>query len=267
MTRSELHALIRAKQSFLCVGLDTDPNKLPDHLVGDPQGVLKFNKAIIEATLPYTVSYKLNIAFYEAMGVEGWQILEQTLALIPEGEAFIIADAKRGDIGNTAAQYAKAFYHTFGCDAVTVNPYMGEDSLTPFLNDQGKWAIALGLTSNKGAQDIELLELKNGQYVFEAAIARMAELGSDENLMFVVGATQPAFFERIREVAPRHFLLIPGVGAQGGQLKDLQTLLTDDIGVLVNSSRMIIYASQSEDFASAARDEAARLQQDMAAML
>jgi orotidine-5'-phosphate decarboxylase len=267
MTRSELHALIRAKQSFLCVGLDTDPTKLPNHLKDDPKGVLKFNQAIIEATLPYAVSYKLNIAFYEAMGVKGWQILQDTLDLIPKGEAFVIADAKRGDIGNTAAQYAKAFYHTFSCDAVTVNPYMGEDSLTPFLNDPGKWAIALGLTSNKGANDIELLELSNGNYVFEAAIARMAELGTDENLMFVVGATQPGFFERIRKVAPNHFLLIPGVGAQGGQLQDLQPLLTKDIGVLVNSSRKIIYASQGEDFASAAGQEAARLQQDMAAML
>lgn len=267
MTRRELYQLIKTKQSFLCVGLDTDPLKLPPHLLNDPDGVFHFNQAIIEATLPYAVSYKLNIAFYEAMGVKGWQVLEKTLSIIPKGEAFIIADAKRGDIGNTAAQYAKAFYHSFNCDAVTVNPYMGEDSLTPFLLDTGKWAIALGLTSNKGAADIELLKLEDGRYVFEAAIARMVQLGTSDNLMFVVGATQPEFFQRIRKVAGDHFLLIPGIGAQGGKLEDLRPLLTNDVGVLVNSSRNIIYASQGEDFAQAAGLEAARLQQDMAAML
>jgi len=267
MKRAELAALIQQKQSFLCVGLDTDPNKLPSHLSKDAAGVLAFNKAIIESTLPFTVSYKLNIAFYEAMGTAGWELLEETINMIPRDQAFIIADAKRGDIGNTAARYAEAFFTTFPCHAVTVNPYMGEDSVTPFLGHEGKWAIVLGLTSNKGANDIELLRLENGKFVFEQAIETIAGYGSDQDLMFVVGATQPEYFERIRKVAPNHFLLIPGVGAQGGQLEDLQPLMTQDVGVLVNSSRKIIYASSGEDFAEAARVEAARMQKAMAGMM
>lgn len=248
------------------MGLDTDSEKLPVHLKDDPNGILKFNLAIIEKTLPYAVAYKLNIAFYEAMGIKGWEVLRDTIAAIPNGEAMIIADAKRGDIGNTATQYATAFYHTFNCDAVTVNPYMGEDSVTPFLQDPGKWAIVLGLTSNKGASDIELIQTNNGKYVFEEAMAKIVSWGSTENLMFVVGATKPAFFQKIRNIAPEHFLLIPGIGAQGGSLIDLLPLVTKEIGILVNSSRNIIYASSGENFAEAAGLEASQLQRDMAAM-
>ena len=242
MTKAELVELIKRKKSFLCVGLDTDPDKLPASLKNTPDGVFEFNKAIIESTLPFAVSYKLNIAFYEAMGIEGWDILQRTVDLIPPGEAFTIADAKRGDIGNTAARYGKAFFETLNCDAITVNPYMGEDSITPFLDYKGKWSIVLGLTSNKGAKDIELLKLQDGRYVFEAAMEATAKLGSSEQIMFVVGATQTEYLGRIRKVAPDHFLLIPGVGAQGGKLKDLQVLMTSEVGVLVNSSRQIIYA-------------------------
>jgi orotidine-5'-phosphate decarboxylase len=267
MTRKDLVELINKKKSFLCVGLDTDSDKLPTHLKGDADGLLKFNLEIIQSTLPYAVAYKLNIAFYEAMGVKGWEVLQNTIAAIPSGEAMIIADAKRGDIGNTAAQYANAFYHTFKCDAVTVNPYMGEDSVRPFLQDEGKWAIVLGLTSNKGAADIELLKTNDGKYVFEAAMERIVKWGTPDNLMFVVGATKPAFFELVRRIAPEHFLLIPGVGAQGGELKDLKSLITKDVGILVNSSRNIIYASNGENFAEAAGLEASQLQRDMAAML
>jgi orotidine-5'-phosphate decarboxylase len=267
MTKAELVELIKRKKSFLCVGLDTDPEKLPESLKDDPDGVFEFNKAIIESTLPFAVSYKLNIAFYEAMGIEGWDILQRTIDLIPPREALIIADAKRGDIGNTAARYGKAFFETLNCDAITVNPYMGEDSITPFLGYEGKWSIVLGLTSNVGAQDIELLKLEDGRYVFEAAMEATAKLGSSEQIMFVVGATQTEYLERIRKVAPDHFLLIPGVGAQGGQLTDLKMLLTPEIGILVNSSRQIIYASSGEDFAEASAIEAEKLQVLMSAML
>lgn len=267
MTKAELVELIKRKKSFLCVGLDTDPEKLPESLKDHPDGVFEFNKAIIESTLPFAVSYKLNIAFYEAMGIEGWDILQRTIDLIPPREALIIADAKRGDIGNTAARYGKAFFETLNCDAITVNPYMGEDSITPFLGYEGKWSIVLGLTSNVGAQDIELLKLEDGRYVFEAAMEATAKLGSSEQIMFVVGATQTEYLERIRKVAPDHFLLIPGVGAQGGQLTDLKMLLTPEIGILVNSSRQIIYASSGEDFAEASAIEAEKLQVLMSAML
>jgi len=267
MTKPELVELIRRKKSFLCVGLDTDPDKLPEVLKDDPDAVFEFNKAIIESTLPFAVSYKLNIAFYEAMGIEGWDILKRTIELIPPREALIIADAKRGDIGNTAARYGKAFFETLNCDAITVNPYMGEDSITPFLEYEGKWSIVLGLTSNDGAKDIELLKLEDGRYVFEAAMTTTAKLGSSEQIMFVVGATQSEYFERIRKVAPDHFLLIPGVGAQGGQLTDLKGLMTPETGILVNSSRQIIYASSGEDFAEASAHEAEKLQIQMSEMM
>ena len=267
MDRKELTALIQRKKSFLCVGLDTDPDKLPAHLGEDAAAVVAFNKAIIDATLPYTVSYKLNIAFYEAMGIEGWEAMEETIAHIPKGEALIIADAKRGDIGNTAARYAKAFFETFECDAITINPYMGEDSVTPFLEYKDKWSIVLGLTSNKGAQDIEMLKLEDGRYVFEEAIDRIRQWGTPDNLMFVVGATQIDHLHRIRKIIPEHFLLVPGVGAQGGKLQDLQSLMNSDSGLLVNSSRKIIYASSEGDFAERAADEAARMQAEMKTML
>ncbi len=267
MNRTELVNLIRRKRSFLCVGLDTDPEKLPAHLPKDANGVLAFNKAIIESTLPYTVSYKLNIAFYEAMGMDGWKALQETIKLIPKGEALIIADAKRGDIGNTASQYAKAFFDNLDCDAITVNPYMGRDSVEPFLSYKGKWTIALGLTSNIGAIDIELLDLANGRMVFEEAIESLAKLGTTDNLMFVVGATKADYFDKIRAIIPEHFLLVPGVGAQGGKLEDLKGVMTNDCGLLVNSSRQIIYADGSEGFAEKAAIQAEKLQQQMAKML
>lgn len=267
MNRTELVNLIRRKRSFLCVGLDTDPEKLPAHLPKDANGVLAFNKAIIESTLPYTVSYKLNIAFYEAMGLDGWKALQETIKLIPKGETLIIADAKRGDIGNTASQYAKAFFDNLDCDAITVNPYMGRDSVEPFLSYKGKWTIALGLTSNIGAIDIELLDLANGRMVFEEAIESLAKLGTTDNLMFVVGATKADYFDKIRAIIPEHFLLVPGVGAQGGKLEDLKGVMTNDCGLLVNSSRQIIYADGSEGFAEKAAIQAEKLQQQMAKML
>lgn len=267
MTRAELYQLIQRKQSFLCVGLDTDPNKLPAHLAGESDAVYLFNKAIIEATLPYTVSYKFNIAFYEALGTKGWEILERSIKLIPKGEALIIADAKRGDIGNTAAQYAKAFFEAFDCDAITINPYMGKDSVTPFLEYKDKWSIVLGLTSNEGAKDIELIKTESGNYVFEEAMKTIASYGSEENLMFVVGATKPEYFEKVRKASPNHFFLVPGVGAQGGALEDLASIMTNDCGLLVNSSRGIIYASMDADFAEASAMAAADIQKKMAYML
>ena len=267
MNKTELVNLIRIKRSFLCVGLDTDPEKLPAHLPKDANGVLAFNKAIIESTLPYTVSYKLNIAFYEAMGLDGWKALQETIKLIPKGETLIIADAKRGDIGNTASQYAKAFFDNLDCDAITVNPYMGRDSVEPFLSYKGKWTIALGLTSNIGAIDIELLDLANGRMVFEEAIESLAKLGTTDNLMFVVGATKADYFDKIRAIIPEHFLLVPGVGAQGGKLEDLKGVMTNDCGLLVNSSRQIIYADGSEGFAEKAAIQAEKIQQQMAKML
>jgi orotidine-5'-phosphate decarboxylase len=267
MTRTELATLIRKKQSFLCVGLDTDPLKLPKHLPQNAQGVYEFNKGIIEATLPFAVAYKFNIAFYESMGIEGWKVLERSLKLVPKDEALIIADAKRGDIGNTAAQYAKAFFESLACDAITINPYMGKDSITPFLEYENKWSIVLGLTSNRGAEDIELLKTEDGEYVFEAAMRKIATYGTEENLMFVVGATKAEYFEKVRKVAPRNFFLVPGVGAQGGALEDLAPMLTDDCGLLVNSSRGIIYAANDETFANAAINASERIQQKMALML
>ncbi|MEX2597019.1 MAG: orotidine-5'-phosphate decarboxylase [Salibacteraceae bacterium] len=267
MNRAALSGLIQKKQSFLCVGLDSDLEKIPGHLPKNSEGIVAFNKAIIDATLPYAVAFKLNIAFYEAMGAEGWNALEQTIKLIPKKEALIIADAKRGDIGNTANQYAKAFFEQLNCDAITVNPYMGVDSISPFLLYKEKWTIVLGLTSNSGANDVELLKLQDGRHVFESTIETMAKHGSDENLMFVVGATKSEYFKKVRAVAPRNFLLVPGVGAQGGSLADLKELFTDDIGLLVNSSRKIIYASSNQDFAQAAAQQAKNLQQSMREML
>lgn len=267
MTRAQLVQLIRQKQSFLCVGLDTDPTKLPEHLPGDADGVVEFNRAIIDATLPYAAAYKFNIAFYEAMGIKGWEALEKSIALVPKNEALIIADAKRGDIGNTAKQYAKAFFESLDCDAITINPYMGKDSVTPFLEYTDRWSIVLGLTSNLGAEDIELLSLASGEMVFEEAMRRMAQYGSVDNLMFVVGATKAEYFDRIRKIAPDHFLLVPGVGAQGGCLSDLQPLMNEDVGLLVNSSRQIIYADSGVDFAKAAGAQALSLQQQMSQML
>jgi orotidine-5'-phosphate decarboxylase len=254
MNRSQLVRQIFTRGSYLCVGLDTDPQRLPAGLPKDPDGVLTFNKALIDATLDSCVAYKVNTAFYEAMGRRGWEVMEKTVAHIPETH-FRIADAKRGDIGNTSTQYAKAFLQEMPFDAVTIAPYMGEDSVRPFLQFDGKWGIVLGLTSNPGAADFELqrLDSEGKPMLYEEVMRTVAGWGTTENLMFVVGATQTTQFETIRRILPDHFLLVPGVGAQGGSLKEIsQKALTADGGLLVNVSRDIIYASPGADFAEAA---------------
>lgn len=262
MNRSELVEQIRTKSSFLCVGLDTDPARLPAILKNEKNPVLAFNKAIVEATADLAVSYKPNLAFYEAMGPEGWHILQDTLAYIP-ATCFTIADAKRGDIGNTADAYARTFFHTYAFDSVTVNPYMGRDSVTPFLAFPDKWAIVLGLTSNPGAADVELLETTQGK-VFEQVMDQVASWGTPDNTMFVVGATRPEALAELRHRFPEHFFLVPGVGAQGGSLHDVYHAgVNGQCGLLVNASRSILYASSGSDFAEAARAEALRMQSEM----
>ena len=271
MTRQELIAQIRKKKSYLCVGLDTDITKIPKHLLAEPDPVFAFNKAIIDATKDLCVSYKINTAFYEALGVKGWEAMEKTVHYIGDAH-FKIADAKRGDIGNTSDQYAKAFFENMPFDAITVAPYMGEDSVKPFLQYEGKWAIVLGLTSNKGANDFELKQLlsENGEshlraaYLYERVLNTVSKWGTIENLMFVVGATQAEEFVNIREIIPDHFLLVPGVGAQGGSLKEIsEKAMNKDCGILVNASRAIIYASDGEDFAEKARIIAKEYQEEM----
>lgn len=262
MTRHQLVEQIRKKQSYLCVGLDTDISKIPKHLLSEPDPIFAFNKAIIDATKDLCVGYKINTAFYEALGVKGWEALEKTVHYIGD-EHFKIADAKRGDIGNTSDQYAKAFFETMPFDAVTVAPYMGEDSVKPFLQYKGKWAIVLGLTSNKGAKDFELLH-SGGEFLYEKVLETVSLWGTEENLMFVVGATQPNEFKNIRKLSPHHFYLVPGVGAQGGSLKDIsKEAMTKDCGILVNVSRAVIYASDGEDFAEEARKIAGEYQAEM----
>ena len=262
MTRPQLVEQIKKKRSYLCVGLDTDISKIPKHLLTAPNPVFVFNKAIIDATKDLCVSYKINTAFYEALGVKGWEAMERTVNYIGD-EHFKIADAKRGDIGNTSDQYAKAFFETLPFDAVTVAPYMGEDSVKPFLQYPGKWAIVLGLTSNKGAADFELQQAGD-ELLYEKVLKTVSGWGSSENLMFVVGATQADSFINIRKLTPQHFYLVPGVGAQGGSLKEIsEKAMTDDCGILVNSSRAIIYASSKEDFAEKARGMATGVQQEM----
>jgi len=252
MNRSRLIEQIKTKQSYLCVGLDTDFDKIPKHLQSNTNSVLQFNKAIIDATKEYCVAYKINTAFYEVYGVKGWEILEETLAYIPSTH-FSIADAKRGDIGNTSAQYAKTFFETYPFDAVTVAPYMGEDSIRPFLDYTNKFTIVLGLTSNKGANDFEYLKTSNGDHFYETVISKISTWGTPENLMFVVGATQSKELENIRKIVPDNFLLIPGVGAQGGSLADVSKYgMNKDGGLLVNVGRTILFASTQEDFAEAA---------------
>ncbi|MBO9618184.1 MAG: orotidine-5'-phosphate decarboxylase [Niabella sp.] len=266
MKRDALIKQIREKRSYLCVGLDTDTNKIPAHLRNDADAVFNFNKAIIDATRETCVSYKINTAFYEALGVKGWEAMEKTVHYIGE-DHFKIADAKRGDIGNTSDQYAKAFFETLPFDAVTVAPYMGEDSVKPFLQYEGKWAIVLGLTSNKGAGDFELQQAGT-ELLYEKVLTTVAKWGTPENLMFVVGATQADEFIRIRELIPDHFLLVPGVGAQGGSLKDIsEKAMNADCGLLVNASRAVIYASGGADFGAAAKEVAAGYQKEMAAYL
>lgn len=262
MTRHQLVDQIRKKQSYLCVGLDTDIAKIPKHLLAESDPVFAFNKAIIDATQDLCVSYKINTAFYEALGVKGWAAMEKTVRYIGDGH-FKIADAKRGDIGNTSDQYAKAFFETMPFDAITVAPYMGEDSVKPFLQHKGKWAIVLGLTSNKGAADFELLHT-GGEFFYEKVLETVSLWGTDENLMFVIGATQPNEFKNIRKLTPHHFYLVPGVGAQGGSLKDISEMaMNKDCGILVNASRAIIYASAGEDFADKARVIAMEYQSEM----
>ena len=263
MHRNELVAQIKKKKSVLCVGLDTDASKLPLHLQNDPNGILLFNKAIIDATKEYTVAYKINTAFYEAMGIKGWEIMQSTLAYIPK-DIFTIADAKRGDIGNTATQYAKTFFETYPYDSVTVAPYMGADSVQPFLAFENKWAIVLGLTSNPGSQDFQMLSLADQSFLYERVLKTVSSWGTSENTMFVIGATRADQLQNVRKILPHHFLLIPGVGAQGGDVATVcEHALTADGGILINVSRGIIYASSQEDFASKAQEAAKMYQEEM----
>lgn len=267
MTRKELVDQIFAKKSFLCVGLDTDLNKIPDFLLEDPEPVITFNKKIIDATAPYCVAYKPNLAFYESMGVKGIAAFESTVEYLKENypHHFIIADAKRGDIGNTSAMYARTFFDEYDVDALTVAPYMGQDSVTPFLTYEGKWVILLALTSNAGSMDFQMMKNEEGTRLFERVLAKGLDWGTTENMMFVVGATRGSLIGDVRKVAPNSFLLVPGVGAQGGSLQEVCKYgMTKDCGLLVNSSRGIIYASKGDDFAEASAAKAKALQEQMA---
>lgn len=268
MTREELIRQISQKQSYLCVGLDTDPEKIPSHLRNANDPVFEFNRQIIDATLKYAVAYKPNIAFYEAQGPRGWESLQRTLEYLPK-EVFTIADAKRGDIGNTSSLYARAFFQTMNFDSVTVAPYMGEDSVKPFLGFKGKWAILLVHTSNPGSNDFQLLESSGtGLKLYEEVLIRSQEWGTADQLMYVVGATHADKIRSIRALAPDHFFLIPGVGAQGGDLElTSKAGMNSKCGILVNSSRAIIYASNGTDFAQRAGEEARKVQQEMAVYL
>jgi orotidine-5'-phosphate decarboxylase len=262
MTRKQLTDHIFSKRSYLCVGLDSDFDKLPPHLkkLDDPQ--FEFNRQIIDATAAHCVAYKINTAFYESRGVKGWQTLEKTINYIPKTH-FTIADAKRGDIGNTSDQYAKAFFETLGFDAITVAPYMGEDSVRPFLEYSGKWTIVLGLTSNPGASDFELIRSEN-TYLFEEVLKKASAWGNYDNMMFVIGATKHEMVRPIRDAYPNHFFLVPGVGAQGGSLSEItQSGINSDCGLLVNASRAIIFASTTHDFADAARASAMQYHEEM----
>ncbi|MBO5314241.1 MAG: orotidine-5'-phosphate decarboxylase [Prevotella sp.] len=267
MNRQELIEQIKSKKSFLCVGLDTDLKKVPQHLLSEEDPIFAFNKAIIDATAPYCVSYKPNLAFYEAFGIKGMISFEKTIKYLQENypDHFIIADAKRGDIGNTSSMYARTFFEEYGIDSITVAPYMGEDSVSPFLTYENKWVILLALTSNKGSHDFQLTEDNNGERLFEKVLRKSQQWGNENNMMYVVGATQGKMFEDIRKIVPNHFLLVPGVGAQGGSLQEVCKYgMTKDCGLLVNSSRAIIYASSGEDFAKVAAQKAKELQEEMA---
>lgn len=273
MNRKELTELIYRKKSFLCVGLDSDITKLPECVLDKEDPIFEFNKAIIDATLPYTVAYKPNLAFYESQGIKGLISLKKTMDYLQQfsNECFTIADAKRGDIGNTSQQYAKAFLSPesdFGFDSMTIAPYMGEDSVQPFTVYEGKWVILLALTSNKGANDFQFTTDKENNRLFESVLTKAQQWGTPDNLMFVCGATQATMFERIRELAPEHFLLVPGVGAQGGSLAEVCKYgLTKDCRLLVNSSRGIIFADKTQDFAKVAAEKAKELQEEMASYL
>lgn len=266
MERKQLIEQIFTKKSFLCVGLDTDLNKVPKFLLNEEDPIFSFNKAIIDATAPYCVAYKPNLAFYECYGLKGMEAFEKTITYLKEKypNHFIIADAKRGDIGNTSKMYAQTFFKEYNVDALTIAPYMGEDSVKPFLEYEGKWVILLALTSNKGSHDFQLFEDKDGVRLFERVLSKAQEWGTAENLMFVVGATQGSLFADIRKLAPDSFLLVPGVGAQGGSLQEVCKYgMNKDCGLLVNSSRSIIYASSEANFAEIAGEKAKELQQEM----
>lgn len=270
MKTADLIQEIKRKRSFLVVGLDTDLDKIPPHLLKEEDPIFSFNKAIIDATHDLCVGYKPNIAFYEAYGIKGWRALEKTINYLNTNypEQFTIADAKRGDIGNTSTRYAKAFFEDLAFDSVTIAPYMGEDSVTPFLSHQNKWGIVLGLTSNKGAFDFQFSELKSGELLYEKVLKTTASWGTDENLMFVVGATKAESLASIRKIIPSHFLLVPGVGAQGGSLAEVCKYgLTADCGLLVNSSRGILYAGNDLHFAEASAKVAKEIQQEMSELL
>lgn len=270
MTRKELIENIKRKKSFLCVGLDSDIKKIPGYLLDKEDPIFEFNKAIIDATAPYCVAYKPNLAFYESLGVEGQIALEKTIKYIKDhhSDQFIIADAKRGDIGNTSKLYARSFFEYLNVDAVTVAPYMGEDSVTPFLGYEGKWVILLALTSNKGSHDFQLIENADGTPLFETVMRTSAKWAGTDEMMYVVGATQGRMFESIRKIAPESFLLVPGVGAQGGSLEEVARYgMTKECGLLVNSSRGIIYAGAGEEFAEAAASEARKLRDQMSLLL
>ena len=270
MTREQLIQQIFQKKSFLCVGLDTDAKKIPAHLLDLHDPIVEFNKAIIDATAPYCVAYKPNLAFYEAHGIHGMIAFKKTIEYIRERHPhhFIIADAKRGDIGNTSKMYARTFFEEYDVDALTIAPYMGEDSVTPFLEYEGRWVVMLALTSNKGSFDFQLMQDADGERLFEKVMRKGQEWGTPQNMMFVVGATRGEMFKAVRRVAPDHFLLVPGVGAQGGSLEEVCRYgMTKDCGLLVNSSRGIIYASSDEHFAEIAANKAREIQQQMAAEL
>lgn len=262
MTYHQLFQTIIQKRSFLSIGLDTDLSRIPRHLLDTEDPIFEFNKAIIDATHDLCVAYKPNIAFYEACGVEGWKSLEKTINYIPDG-CLKLADAKRGDIGNTTKMYAEAFFNKLGCDAITVAPYMGIDSVSPFLEYEGKWTVILGLTSNKGSQDFQFLQ-SDDKELYKHVLSKSSQWGTPENTMYVVGATHPENFKEIRDIVPDHFLLVPGVGAQGGSLEEVAKYgLNKSCGLLVNSSRGIIYKSDGKDFADAARSAALELQTQM----
>lgn len=267
MNRQQLFENIKQKQSFLCVGLDTDIKKIPQHLLQEEDPIFAFNKAIIDTTAPYCVAYKPNLAFYESMGVRGWVAFEKTVTYLREHypDQFIIADAKRGDIGNTSAMYARTFFEETNLDAVTVAPYMGEDSVTPFLTYEGKWVILLALTSNKGSHDFQLMQDTQGERLFEKVLRKSQEWADSDRMMYVVGATQGRAFEDIRRIVPDHFLLVPGIGAQGGSLEEVCRYgMNSRCGLLVNSSRAIIYADHTENYARIAGEKANEVQQQMA---
>lgn len=270
MTKQELFNQIKEKQSFLCVGLDTDLNKIPKHLLESEDPIYEFNKSIIDATAKFCVAYKPNLAFYEAAGLKGWTAFEKTVDYIKQNypKMFLIADAKRGDIGNTSEMYARSFFDKLKMDAVTVAPYMGEDSIRPFLLQKEKWVILLALTSNKGSHDFQFTKDVNGEALFEKVLKKSQEWASDEEMMYVIGATQDKLFSDVREIVPNHFLLVPGIGAQGGSLEAVCKVgMNKTCGLIVNSSRAIIYADNSENFAFTAAKEAQKVQIEMAKML